>query len=157
MNDNTFFPVKSMHIFTYIFSHDPKGPEELSFRLKWKCSPICGYSDPCGQKCSQLLRNNGKFLISPKHHIFPLYLQALNVSCSVFRIKFNCSYFWGPFDVLAASTLYKATSLTLAWVNGYSSPKTKFGGNVCILELPQSYEPLGRGGFRTHRVCTKPY
>lgn len=62
---------------TYIFSHDPKGPEELSFRLKRKCSSICHFSDPWGQKEGKLLNDSGKFPVLPKYLIFPIIFPKL--------------------------------------------------------------------------------
>lgn len=53
---------------TYIFSHDPKGPEELSFRLKRKCS-IPHYLDPWRQTEGKALSDSAKFLLLSKHHI----------------------------------------------------------------------------------------
>lgn len=47
---NNCFHLKIVYIVTYIFSHDPKGPEELSFGLKRKRSSIRHFSDPWRQK-----------------------------------------------------------------------------------------------------------
>lgn len=44
--DTCYSTVYLLFQITYIFSHDPKGPEELSFRLRGKFTSILHTSEP---------------------------------------------------------------------------------------------------------------
>lgn len=61
------FQILKVH--SYIFSHDPKGPEELSFRLKRKCLSIRHYLDPWGETEDKVLSDSANFLMKSKHHM----------------------------------------------------------------------------------------